>query len=102
VNETLRDLRALAPLRQAVVGAAALRPVWFSQMRQLAVVGTITGRSVDVTTAQYAAVRSRPPHRAMCAPASMAGDAFMLVPPHIPPLRVAGEPTRAESPANAV
>jgi hypothetical protein len=38
----------------------------------------------------------------MCAPVFMAGDAFMLAPPRVPPLRVAGEPTRAESSANAV
>ncbi len=57
VNETLLDLRALDPIFQRVFGDAALRPGWFSQMLQVAFVGTITGRYVDFSTAQYAALR---------------------------------------------
>lgn len=57
VNETLLDLRVLDPIFQQVFGDAALRPLWFSQMLQVAFVGTITGRYVDFTTAQYAALR---------------------------------------------
>ncbi len=57
VNETLLDLRALDPIFQRVFGDAALRPSWFSQMLQIAFVGTITGRYVDFSTAQYAALR---------------------------------------------
>ncbi|HWE60485.1 MAG TPA: haloacid dehalogenase type II [Chloroflexota bacterium] len=57
VNETLLDLRALDPIFQQVFGDVALRPIWFSQMLQVAFVGTITGRYVDFTTAQHAALR---------------------------------------------
>jgi 2-haloacid dehalogenase len=57
VNETLLDLRAVDPIFERVFGNAAMRPVWFSQMVQLAFVGTITGQYVDFTTAQYAALR---------------------------------------------
>ena len=57
VNETLLDLRALDPLFGEVFGDAALRPLWFAQMLQLSFVGTITGKYVDFTTAQHAALR---------------------------------------------
>jgi 2-haloacid dehalogenase len=57
VNETLLDLRAVDPIFERVFGNAAMRPVWFSQMVQLAFVGTITGQYVDFTTAQHAALR---------------------------------------------
>jgi 2-haloacid dehalogenase len=57
VNETLLDLRVLDPMFQQVFGDAALRPTWFTQMLQVAFVGTITGRYVDFTTAQHAALR---------------------------------------------
>src|SRR5271165_6038422 len=56
VNETLLDLRSLDPIFQRVFGDASLRPVWFSQMLQLAFVGTITGQYLDFTSAQYAAL----------------------------------------------
>jgi 2-haloacid dehalogenase len=52
VNETLLDLRALDPL----FGDPALRKRWFGQMLQLAFVGVITGRYVDFSTAQRAAL----------------------------------------------
>jgi 2-haloacid dehalogenase len=39
-----------------VLGNAALRPQWFAQMLQLAFVGAITGRYVDFTSAQHAAL----------------------------------------------
>src|SRR5258708_27542648 len=57
VNETLLDLRVLDPIFERVFGDATVRPIWFSQMLQIAFVGTITGRYVDFTTAQYAALR---------------------------------------------
>jgi len=53
VNETLLDLRALDPL----FGDEARRRRWFAQMLQLAFVGAITGRYVDFSTAQRAALQ---------------------------------------------
>jgi len=56
VNETLLDLRALdAPFADAF-GDAGLRPAWFQTVLQLAFVGGLTGRYVDFTSAQYAAL----------------------------------------------
>lgn len=43
VNETLLDLGALDPYFQRCFGDRALRPAWFSQMLQLALVSTVTG-----------------------------------------------------------
>jgi 2-haloacid dehalogenase len=57
VNETLLDLSVLDAPFSEVLGDAALRPVWFGTMLQLAFVGVITGRYVDFTTAQHAALR---------------------------------------------
>jgi 2-haloacid dehalogenase len=65
VNETLLDLRSLDPLFQGVFGDGALRPVWFSQMLQLAFTGTITGGYVDFTAAQYAALQMLAARRAV-------------------------------------
>src|ERR671933_2225927 len=56
VNETLLDLGALDPLFERAFGDAAVRGQWFSQMLQLAFVGGLTGRYVDFTTAQRAAL----------------------------------------------
>src|SRR5919202_282486 len=56
VNETLLDMRALDPLFERAFGDAAVRALWFSQMLQLAFVGGLTGRYVDFTTAQRAAL----------------------------------------------
>jgi 2-haloacid dehalogenase len=56
VNETLLDLGALDDVFAAELGDAALRPQWFAQMLQLAFVGAITGRYVDFTSAQHAAL----------------------------------------------
>jgi 2-haloacid dehalogenase len=56
VNETLLDLGALDPLFERSFGDAAVRGQWFSQMLQLAFVGGLTGRYVDFTTAQRAAL----------------------------------------------
>jgi 2-haloacid dehalogenase len=56
VNETLLDLRALDPPFQALFGSAALRPQWFALMLQLSFVGGLTGRYVDFTAAQRAAL----------------------------------------------
>jgi len=57
VNETLLDLRALDAPFKRVFGDAAARPGWFAQMLQISFVGAITGRYVDFTTAQHAALR---------------------------------------------
>ncbi len=57
VNETLLDLRSLDPYFEELLGSAALRPQWFAQMLQLSFVGGLTGRYVDFTTAQKAALR---------------------------------------------
>ena len=57
VNETLLDLRALDPLFESVLGDPGLRPQWFNSMLQLSFVGGLTGRYVDFTSAQQAALR---------------------------------------------
>jgi 2-haloacid dehalogenase len=57
VNETLLDLSVLDEPFAEVFGDAALRPVWFQTMLQLSFVGGLTGRYVDFSTAQRAALR---------------------------------------------
>lgn len=57
VNETLLDLRALDADFERLFGSGALRGQWFAQMLQLSFVGGLTGRYVDFTTAQHAALR---------------------------------------------
>jgi 2-haloacid dehalogenase len=57
VNETLLDLSVLDASFAEVFGDAGLRPMWFQAMLQLAFVGGLTGRYVDFTTAQRAALR---------------------------------------------
>ena len=52
VNETLLDLSPL----DAVLGGPQARTGWFSLMLQLSFVGAITGRYVDFTSAQRAAL----------------------------------------------
>jgi 2-haloacid dehalogenase len=56
VNETLLDMRVLDPLFERAFGDAAVRGQWFGQMLQLAFVGGLTGRYVDFSTAQRAAL----------------------------------------------
>jgi 2-haloacid dehalogenase len=56
VNETLLDLSALDEPFTEVFGDAGLRPAWFQTMLQLSFVGGLTGRYVDFTTAQHAAL----------------------------------------------
>jgi 2-haloacid dehalogenase len=56
VNETLLDLHALDEPFEALLGSASLRPQWFSLMLQLAFTGGLTGRYVDFTSAQRAAL----------------------------------------------
>ena len=56
VNETLLDLGALDPLFERAFGRADLRAQWFGQMLQLAFAGGLTGRYVDFTSAQRAAL----------------------------------------------
>ncbi len=56
VNETLLDLSALDGPIEDALGDAALRPVWFAQMLQLAFVGGLTGAYVDFGAAQRAAL----------------------------------------------
>jgi 2-haloacid dehalogenase len=43
VNETLLDLAAMDPHFERVFGDAAVRPAWFTQMIQSALVATVTG-----------------------------------------------------------
>jgi 2-haloacid dehalogenase len=56
VNETLLDLRALDDAFEDLLGSPAMRGQWFAQMLQLSFVGGLTGRYVDFTTAQHAAL----------------------------------------------
>jgi 2-haloacid dehalogenase len=56
VNETLLDLGALDAPFQELLGSAALRPQWFAVMLQLSFTGGLTGRYVDFTAAQRAAL----------------------------------------------
>jgi 2-haloacid dehalogenase len=56
VNETLLDLRALDPVFEELFGDASLRAQWFAQMLQIAFVGAITDRYVDLAAAQGAAL----------------------------------------------
>lgn len=56
VNETLLDLSALDSLFAERLGDATLRPLWFAQMLQLSFVGGLTGRYVNFTDAQLAAL----------------------------------------------
>ena len=57
VNETLLDLSALDGPFVEVFGDASLRPAWFQTMLQLSFVGGLTGRYVDFTSAQRAALQ---------------------------------------------
>jgi 2-haloacid dehalogenase len=57
VNETLLDLAALDPLFEEAFGDGALRQQWFGQMLQLSFTGGLTGRYVDFTSAQRAALQ---------------------------------------------
>ena len=57
VNETLLDLRALDDAFDELLGSAAMRGQWFAQMLQLSFVGGLTGRYVDFTSAQRAALK---------------------------------------------
>jgi 2-haloacid dehalogenase len=57
VNETLLDLSVLDEPFADVFGDAALRQAWFQSMLQLSFVGGLTGRYVDFTMAQRAALR---------------------------------------------
>ncbi len=56
VNETLLDLSALDAVFEQLLGSAALRGQWFTQMLQLGFVGGLTGEYVDFTAAQHAAL----------------------------------------------
>jgi 2-haloacid dehalogenase len=56
VNETLLDLAALDPHFERAFGSAAVREQWFGQMLQVAFVGGLTGRYVDFSSAQRAAL----------------------------------------------
>lgn len=56
VNETLLDLSPLDLVFTAAFGNPDLRSIWFAQMLQLALVGTITDRYLDFTSAQQASL----------------------------------------------
>ena len=85
VNETLLDLRALDPHFVRVFGDAAIRPLWFAQMLQLAFVGAITGEYIDFTTAQRRALRILATRRGVTladADASAIAEQMTGLPPH--------------------
>ncbi|MDY7090548.1 MAG: haloacid dehalogenase type II [Actinomycetota bacterium] len=85
VNETLLDLRALDPLFTETFGDAALRPQWFAQMLQLSFVGGLTGRYVNFTDAQYAALEMLATRTGADLPAGWADlivGAMSELPPH--------------------
>ncbi len=56
VNETLLDLAALDPVFERLFGDPAVRPLWFAQMLQLALVSTVTGRYADFGACALAAL----------------------------------------------
>ena len=85
VNETLLDLRALDPHFARVFGDAAVRPLWFAQMLQLAFVGAITGEYIDFTTAQRRALSMLAARRGVTlgeADAAAIADQMTRLPPH--------------------
>src|SRR5688500_5916712 len=85
VNETLLDLRALDAVFEETLGDRSLRPQWFQAMLQLAFVGTITGRYVDFTAAQHAALRviaARGGMRVSTEQADQIVGAMQQLPPH--------------------
>jgi 2-haloacid dehalogenase len=85
VNETLLDLRALDPLFERGLGSAALRGPWFAQMLQLALVGGLTGRYVDFTAAQRAALAMLAEREGIAvaeADAEAIVDGMRRLPPH--------------------
>ena len=85
VNETLLDLRALDPHFVRVFGDAAVRPLWFAQMLQLAFIGAITGEYIDFTTAQRRALQMIATRRGVTVAATDAAaiaDQMTRLPPH--------------------
>lgn len=85
VNETLLDLAALDPLFEEHLGSAGLRPTWFATMLQVAFVGGLTGRYVDFTSAQTAALHmtaTRAGRSLTDAEASVIVGAMRRLPPH--------------------
>lgn len=85
VNETLLDLSALDPHFESAFGDAAVRGQWFAQMLQLAFVGGLTGRYVDFSAAQRAALEmlALRTGRAVDEPtAARIADTMRHLPPH--------------------
>jgi len=85
VNETLLDLRALDPQFARIFGDAAVRPLWFAQMLQLAFVGAITGQYIDFTSAQRRALRMLATRRGVAlaeADAAAIAEQMTHLPPH--------------------
>jgi 2-haloacid dehalogenase len=94
VNETLLDLGVLDGLFEDAFGDAALRQQWFAQMLQLGFVGAITGRYVDFTSAQRAALAMVAERAGVAVGDAAAGaivDRMRTLPPHP---EVAGALTR--------
>lgn len=56
VNETLLDLAALDPVFRSAFGSTAVRGEWFTEMLQIALTTTITGRYADFSACQEAAL----------------------------------------------
>jgi len=65
VNETLLDMAALDPLFERTFGDAALRPAWFQQMLQLALVSIVTDAYSDFATLGGAALEMLAARRAV-------------------------------------
>jgi 2-haloacid dehalogenase len=81
VNETLLDLGALDPLFERAFGSAAVREQWFSQMLQLAFVGGLTGRYLDFSAAQRAALEMLAERHGV-EPDQAILDGMRTLPPH--------------------
>ncbi|MEV4349300.1 haloacid dehalogenase type II [Actinoplanes sp. NPDC049596] len=85
VNETLLDLRALDEVFGQVFGDPGARSQWFAQMLQLSFIGGLTGRYVDFTKAQHAALQmmaERTRTDLTVAQATAIVDGMTTLPPH--------------------
>lgn len=97
VNETLLDFHHLDPLFETHFGDAGVLPFWFAQMLQFTFVGVITGRHVDFTSAQRAAVLVLAARQGVALSTSVVDEivgAINELPPH-PDVRAGLEALRA-------
>jgi 2-haloacid dehalogenase len=85
VNETLLDLRALDPLFEEVFGRSEVRGLWFGQLLQTALVGTVTGTYHDFALIGRAALSMTAQKLGMSVPegaADAVSDAMRSLPAH--------------------